>query len=380
MEGREVSDAELSGLRRKVREFLDKEIAAGTFVPSSDPQVGGFSPEFSRKVGGQGWIGMTWPARYGGGERSSLERYVVCEELLAGGAPVGAHWSADRQIGPGLLKYGSEEQRQFFLPRVTEGRCFFALGFSEPEAGSDLASIRARARRVDDGWVLNGRKIWTSHGHEAHYIVVLCRTSDPDPDSRHAGLSQFFVKLDAPGVMARPIRTMDGKETFSEVVFEDVRLAENAVFGTLGDGWAQMTTELAHERSGPERFLSAFQLLLQLVRMTDLAPSELRSVAIGRMVARLSTLRQMSYQVAAGMATGSRPGASSVLVKDLGTVLEGEMTNLCRLVAPRELGGPTGERFEELLEQATLAAPSFTLRGGTTEILRGIIARNLGVR
>jgi alkylation response protein AidB-like acyl-CoA dehydrogenase len=373
-----VTSDELTALRGEVRDFLAAEIGAGTFVPSCDPQVGGFSAEFSRRVGKKGWIGMTWPRRYCGQERSRLERYVVCEELLAGGAPVGAHWSADRQIGPGLLRFGTQAQRQRFLPVITRGECFFALGISEPEAGSDLASVRTRAVPSGDGWRLSGHKIWTSHAHEADYIMVLCRTSPPG-DDRHAGLSQLIVPLDAPGVVARPIRTMAGKDTFGEVTFDDVEVPADMVFGTIGNGWAQVTSELADERNGPERFLSTFQLLQQMVRIAEDTDDPALIAGIGRLTARLATLRHMSYQIAC---FPDQPTAATdaVLVKDLGTVLEGEITRVARDVTPRSATTTEQRRFEELLAQAVLAGPSFTIRGGATEILRGIIARRLGVR
>lgn len=373
-----VTNAELAALRGEVRDFLAAETDAGTFVPACDPQVGGFSAEFSRRVGKMGWIGMTWPHRYGGGERSRLERYVVCEELLAGGAPVGAHWSADRQIGPGLLRFGTEAQRQRFLPAITRGECFFGLGISEPEAGSDLASVRTRAVPSEDGWRLSGHKIWTSHAHEADYIMVLCRTS-PSGDDRHAGLSQLIVPLDAPGVIARPIRTMAGKDTFGEVTFDDVHVPTEMVFGRIGDGWTQVTSELADERNGPERFLSTFPLVRQMVAIAADADDRMLVTAIGRLTAHLATLRHMSYRIST---FPDRPTAATdaVLVKDLGTVLEGEITRVARDVTPRSAATAKQRRFEELLAQAVLAGPSFTIRGGATEILRGIIARRLGVR
>ena len=162
-------------LRAEVRAFLAKSRTAEGWRPDSD-FGSDWSASFSRALGARGWIGMTWPKRYGGHERSALERYVVIEELLAAGVPVYAHWVADRQSGPLLLRFGSEEQRQTILPRIAAGECYFAIGMSEPDSGSDLASVRTRAVRTNDGWRIDGTKVWTSNAHRSHYMIALCRT------------------------------------------------------------------------------------------------------------------------------------------------------------------------------------------------------------
>src|SRR5471030_2855179 len=176
-------------LRREVRAFLAETISHRTALERSE-SWSGFDREFSRKLGARGWIGMTWPKKYGGHERSFAERYVVIEEMLAAGAPVSFHWVADRQSGPLLLRFGTEEQRTKILPRVARGEVCFCIGMSEPGAGSDLAGVRTRGRRVEGGWQVNGQKIWTSNAHNADYMIALVRTSEGE---RHAGLSQLIV-------------------------------------------------------------------------------------------------------------------------------------------------------------------------------------------
>src|SRR5882757_10640719 len=211
---------ECEALRGEVREFIAGELDAGLWVPNSD--FGSHrSAAFSRRLGARGWIGMTWPRRYGGGERSTLERYVVTEELLVAGAPVTAHWTADRQSGPLLLRFGTEAQRQRFLPAICRGESYFCIGMSEPDSGSDLASIRSRAVPVAGGWELTGAKIWTSRAHVAHCMIALVRTSPVEPD-RHAGLSQILIDLKSPGITIRPIRNLAGAEDFNEVHFDRV--------------------------------------------------------------------------------------------------------------------------------------------------------------
>jgi len=365
-------------LQRDVRAFLADARASGVWAPAGDFNTN-HSPEFSRAIGARGWIGMTWPKQYGGHERSMLERYVVTEEMLAAGAPVAAHWIADRQSGPLLLRFGTEEQRREFLPRIAKGECYFSIGMSEPDSGSDLASIRSRAEKVDSGFRLNGRKVWTSHAHLAHYAITLCRTS-PASDDRHAGLSQIIVDVKAPGVSVRPIKNLAGELHFNEVIFDDVFIPANRLVGTEGGGWKQVTSELAFERSGPERFVSTFRLLVEFARRIGANPDPRAAEALGRFTAHLWTLRRMSLSIAGMLQAGEMPNLEAAVVKDLGNSFEREIPELVRLLAPRGSRPGGNDRFEETLAEAVLHAPSFTLRGGTREILRGIIARGLGLR
>ncbi len=367
-------------LRAELRAFLAHSRAADGWRPNSDFGAG-WSPEFSRSLGARGWIGMTWPARYGGRDRSALERYVVIEELLAAGAPVYAHWVADRQSGPLLLRYGTEQQRRAILPEIAAGACYFAIGMSEPDSGSDLASLRTRAERIDGGWRINGTKVWTSNAHRSHYMIAICRTA-PRGEDRHAGLSQFLIDLQADGVRLSPIVNLAGKHEFNECVFEDVEIPTDRLIGREGDGWRQVTGELALERSGPERFLSTFHLFVALVDAAGPAPEPRLAETIGRLTAELWTLRAMSFAVAGRLDEGVAPEVEAAIVKDLGTRFESEVAEALRLAVPSEpgTGGGNAPDLNSSLGAALLSLPSFTLRGGTNEILRSIIARGLGLR
>ena len=368
---------ECEALRREVREFIAEELAAGSWRPNSD--FGSHrSAEFSQRLGARGWIGMTWPKRYGGGERSFLERYVVTEELVAAGAPVGLHWIADRQSGPLLLRYGSEAQREEFLPGITRGETYFAIGMSEPDSGSDLASIRSRAVKVQGGYEVSGAKVWTSHAHVSHYAITLVRTGAPGND-RHGGLSQLILDLKAPGVTIRPIINMGGEHDFNEIILDQVFIPDDRLVGAEGDGWHQVTSELAYERSGSERFLCSHQVLRGLVDRAGSDPEPQAAEAIGRMAANLWTLRGMSQSVAGMLQAGETPNLEAAMVKDFGSSYEREVPEIARLLMP---GGRRGDRdpFELDLVETVLHAPSWTIRGGTREILRGIIARGLGLR
>ena len=361
-------------LRREVRDFL-ADNADRISAPNSDFSSG-HDAEFSARLGERGWIGMTWPKAYGGGERSFFERYVVTEELLAAGAPVSAHWIADRQSGPLLLGSGSEEQCQRYLPAITQGRRFFSIGMSEPGTGSDLASVRTTAKRVQGGWRVNGTKLWTTDAHRNHYMIALVRTAPPD-GNRHAGLSQLIIDLAASGVAIRPIRNMAGGEDFNEVVFDDVFVADADLVGEPGNGWAQVTSELGYERSGPERFLSAFRVYVEFVRLVGADPRRFEAAAVGRIAAHLMTLRRMSMSVAGMLENGKTPNVEAALVKELGNNFEKLLPEIARTAAP-ECGDQA--RFRRTYAETLLLSPSFTLRGGTREILRGVIARGLGLR
>lgn len=368
---------EAETLRAQVRAFVATELAARTAAERAE-SWNGFDAGFSQRLGARGWIGMTLPTRYGGPARTMLERYLVTEELLAAGAPVAAHWIADRQSAALILRYGSEEQKLAILPRIARGECFFCIGMSEPDSGSDLASVRTRAVPTDGGYVVNGTKLWTSNAHRAHYMILLCRTSS-DEQSRHAGLSQFLVDLRTPGIDIRPVTTLSGDHHFNEVVLNDVFLPQSALLGKAGDGWSQVTSELALERSGPERFLSSFPLLVELVRTLGAQASDEAAAAVGRLAAHLAALRRLSLSIAGMLNSGAEPSVQAALVKDLGALHEQEIPEIARLLLAIE---PSRDNAGLIGALATtiLSAPSFSLRGGTREILRGIVARELGLR
>jgi acyl-CoA dehydrogenase len=361
-------------LRARVREFLVEQREAGVFTSRCDAWQRMFSREFSRELGARGWIGMTVPQAYGGGGRTPLERFVVAEELLAAGAPVAAHWIAERQIAPALVKLGTDEQRHRFLPGIVRGELVFGLGMSEPNSGSDLASVRTRAKRVDGGWSLSGQKIWTSLAHEADHLLVLCRTGDGDRP--HVGLSQVIVDCGATGVEIRQIPTLDGADHFCEVFFDDVFIPADDLLGSEGQGWVQVTGELANERGGPERYMSTFALLDAFVRDDRGDGEDGATAAIGELVAELAALRQLAWRVAGAMERGEEFAVDAALLKDAGTDFEQRSVEVLREVGAAYASEPV----RDLYADAVTSSPSATLRGGASEILRGIVARELVAR
>ncbi|TFV57855.1 acyl-CoA dehydrogenase [Mycobacterium sp. PS03-16] len=366
-----------TALRHEVREFLAEQLAAGAFTPSVDAWLTGWDEKFTATLASRGWLGMTVPAEYGGHGASHIERFVVTEELLAAGAPVAAHWIADRQIVPSLLKYGTEHQKSEFLPRIVRGECFFGIGMSEPDSGSDLASVRTRAVRVEGGWSLTGTKVWTSGAHHAHAFIVLARTAPVDPAHRHAGLSQFIVDLRGANVDVRPIISMNGAHHFNEVILDEVFVPDAMVLGEIGEGWRQVTSELSFERSGPERFLSTFVLLGAAA--DRMAAQQLPAdTGLGRLVARLAGLHQMSTAVAGALERHESADVPAAVVKVLGTTTEGDVVDFADLLVGDD--SATDSAFAELVATAADQRPGFTMRGGTNEVLRGVIARGLGMR
>jgi len=371
--------------RADIRAFLRAELDAGNFVPNL--MHAEFDAAFTRKLGQGGWIGMTWPKQYGGRECSYLERFVVNEEMLAVGAPRAAHSVGDRQVGPGLLRYGTEQQRQRFLPIIARGEYHFAIGMSEPQAGSDLAAVETRAEKVPGGWRVNGRKSWLSWAHKAHAFIALVRSA-PLEGKRHEGLSQMIIELDSPGVTVRPVLFMNGRHHFNDVALENVFVPDELLLGEAGQGWKQVTSELTLERSGPERYMTVFPLFVELLRRLQGESGEHVYKTIGSISARLWSLRRMALAIAIALDPvhrGASSGAAAVvdldleatLVREMSTFVEHEMVEAARTLLAVQPTADNEDTFLRYLAQTVACAPIASIGGGTTEVLRSIIARRL---
>ena len=371
----ELTPAELS-LQAEVRAFLAAELGRDAGRRPGLGMNSAASREFSRKLGARGWLGMALPKRYGGAERSAVDRFVVTEELLRYGAPVGHHWLADRQTGAVINRFGSEEQKARFLPGIARGELGFSVGLSEPGAGSDLAAIRTRAVRDGDGWVISGQKVWTTGAHRNDYIVALCRTSD-EPDRRD-GLTQFIVSLSAPGLAVHPIALLDGSADFNEVVFDNVVVGEDAMLGDLGRGWSQTTAELALERGGPDRFMSVYPVVEAFLREAGTSGAELREQArrfLGRATATFWVLRNLALSIARAVDRGESSVHQAALLKEMATRFEQDVITALLDVIDIQPVCDSPSVFEQILCEAILTRPVFTIRGGTSEILRSVAAK-----
>jgi alkylation response protein AidB-like acyl-CoA dehydrogenase len=359
-------------LRREVREFLASRLPAGGYRPGLG-MSGAIDPEFSRDLGARGWLGMALPREYGGGGRTAVERLVVVEELLAVGAPVGWHWFADRQSGPSIAAFGTEPQKRYFLPRIASGELSFAIGMSEPDSGSDLASLRTRAVPADGRWRVNGTKIWTSGAAEATHLAALFRTSD----ERHGGLTQFIVDTSLAGIRVSRIPFIDGSGHFCEVSFQDVLISDDMRLGEVGAGWGQNTAELALERGGVERWMSLAPVLGHWAAGLSATAPSWELADLGSVAARCWAFHGLSLSIARMVDQGFSPTVEAALAKEMATRFDQECVEIVGRHYGRAPDLNSADEYESLLARAILVGPSWTIRGGTTEILRSIIAREL---
>jgi alkylation response protein AidB-like acyl-CoA dehydrogenase len=371
-------------LREEVRAFLEDDPAVGARPFREEGWIVGFDLEFSRRLGGRGWIGMTWPRKYGGGEHTYLDRTIVTEELLLAGAPVAAHWLGDRQIGPALLAHGTEELKSWLVPKIARAEVTFCVGMSEPNAGSDLVSLTTRAELREEEFIIQGQKTWTSFAGEAQYCYLLVRT---DPEARpHRGISEILVPMDTPGVTYQPIRDMVGESHFGEVFFDEVRVPARFLIGELNRGWYQIMEQLDYERSGIERLISNFPLwrdVLRVARETGRSRDPRLRQEIAEIEIALRAGRQMVYRVAAMLTEGRTPNFETAVTKTFCTEVEQRIASLAsEILGPRSqlLAGSPQALLEGRAARNYLYAPAYTIQGGTSEILRNIIAnRGLGL-
>lgn len=367
-----VLTPEERALKQEVSDWLDERLPEGSY-PLGLGMAGAVDPEFSKDLGSQGWIGMSLPKEFGGHGRTAVDRLIVVEELLARGAPIGYHWIADRQFGPGIAANGTEQQKRELLPGIAAGEFSFAIGMSEPDAGSDLASVRTRAEQVDGGWRINGTKIWTTGAYTATHIVALLRTSE----DRHNGLTQFIIDRHTPGLTVSPIEFIDGTKDFCELSFVDVFLPDDRRLGEVGAGWSQNTGELALERGGVDRWMTVMPLLERWARREAKSASASAATELGTITAKAWALRGMSLSVARMVDAGASPVTEAALIKEMATRFE----QSCVETMVRHLGRTprpdADDPYERLLATAVQVAPSWTIRGGTNEILRSVISKGL---
>jgi alkylation response protein AidB-like acyl-CoA dehydrogenase len=352
----------LTALRAEAEDVAGKGIA--TYGRFDDAWINGFSREFSRELGARGWIGMTWPVEYGGGGRTVLERFVVTETFIEMGAPIAASWFADRQMGPTLLAYGTEEQKRAFLPGILAGDTGWCIGMSEPDAGSDLASLTTRARRDGDTFVIDGQKVWTSFGATADYCYLICRTSTEGP--KHEGISEIVVPMSSPGITVKPIRDMTTNQHFCEVWFDDVRVPVANLVGQEGGSFKQTMRQLEHERGGIDRLLSNHALYLDAKERADttdpLVRQDIARLETGYRVGRLLVLREVLQQA---------PKGFSAATKTFCTEHEQRVAQF----AARSFGADLTVWGRPA--RAVCYAPAYTIMGGTSNVLRNIIGERL---
>jgi alkylation response protein AidB-like acyl-CoA dehydrogenase len=263
---------EAEAFRKEIRAWLEANLPEGWFEPGFklDAQAKAeFQTEWTKKLFEGGWICASWPAEYGGKGLSTMESVVLAEEFHKAGAPLRADFFGDTLVGPTILQWGTEEQKQYFLPKILTGQIAWCQGFSEPDAGSDLASLKTTAELDGDEWVVNGQKIWTTQGFIADYIFILCRTDKEA--SKHKGISYLLCPMKQEGVEVRPIEQVDGSAEFSEVFFTNARCPKDNVVGGVNNGWNVAMTTLGFERgtsatTGYRRFEKELEVVIEKAR------------------------------------------------------------------------------------------------------------------
>jgi alkylation response protein AidB-like acyl-CoA dehydrogenase len=345
------------------------EKAAARCDVQEDSWIAGHSAEFALELAERGWLGMTWPVAEGGGGRTAIERFMVYEALISAGAPVAASWFADRQMGPTLLQFGTEEQRRRFIPGIIAGTSMWAIGMSEPDAGSDVASLRTKAVLDGDHWVVDGQKVWTSGAALADWCYLIART---DPDApQHAGLSELIIDLRSPGVEIRPIRDMTDSRHFCEIIFDGVRVPAENLVGELNGSFRQLMRQMEHERGGIDRLVSNRQLYrdcLPLAHTDDpLVRQEVAALESGYRIGRLLVLRET---------LGQAPKAFSAATKTFCTEFEQRVADFCgQVLGPHATLDEPG--LPHRVARNICYAPGYTIMGGTTQILRNILGERV---
>jgi alkylation response protein AidB-like acyl-CoA dehydrogenase len=370
--------------RKEVVGFLEKEVEKGIFSTKSNCFIETSSPEFSRKLANKGWLGLTWPKKYGGAERSYVDRTILMEELMRYQAPLMYHFFGERQMGPGLMHFGNEEQKQEFLPKIINAEISFCLGMSEPDAGSDVAAVKTTAREEGDDYVINGQKIWTTHAHNADYIWTLAMTDPEGP--KHNNLSEFIVDIKTPGIMVRPLLNMIGVHSFNEVFFDDVKIHKKYLVGEKNRGFQQMLAQVDYERAGIERLMQNYPLLVGLkkyVKDTPLASDSLVRDKLAQLEIEFQIGRLLIYKVAWVIDGGKIPNYEAAISKSFCTVYEKKLGDIATEILGQfghVMPGYAGTPLDGDAAESYLWSPSYTIQGGTLEILKSVIAtRGLGL-
>jgi alkylation response protein AidB-like acyl-CoA dehydrogenase len=370
--------------RQEVRDFLEEEIREGYWEPTTDCWIQSFNLEFTKKVAQKGWIGLTWPKEYGGQGRGYMDRLILAEEMLRCGAPVACHWFTDRQVGGGILSFGTEELKREFLPRIVAGEIFFGIGMSEPGAGSDLASLQTRASEDGDDYVINGQKTWTSCAHFSHYFYIVART---DPDApKHRGISEFIIDATSPGITRIPMIDITGTEAWNDVFFDNVRVPKRYLIGEKNRGFYQVLHQLDYERSGMERLMgnyALFEAIMQFSRESKVSQDPLIRHKLAQLQIEFEIGRLLVYRVAVVMDEGRAPNWESTMSKAYCTDFEKRLANVAmEILGPygQLVAGSKGCPIGGLAPHSYLGSKGYSLQGGTTEILKNVLAtRGLGL-
>ncbi|MCH8192056.1 MAG: acyl-CoA dehydrogenase family protein [Chloroflexi bacterium] len=365
---------------------VGRDFAGKSEVEAEDTR---YSPAFSRELGKKGWIGLAWPKEYGGQGLDYVEQMIFNEEMVLNRAPCGYHLPAERQMGPSILQFGTPEQKDFFLPKIMAGEMGFAIGYTEPNTGSDLAGLRTSARQDGDDYVINGQKMWAGGAHFVDYLWTAVRT---DPDApKHRGVSVFCIPLkETPGLTIRPFHTMSGAR-YNEVFFDDARVPASAMIGEKDRGWYTVAHNLDFERSGIERVVQTEMFLRDVLELAKtirhngkpLLSNPITRHKLAGVAIELQVERNLCYRVASMQSAGLVPNYQSSMSKLFGSEVGQRACSVFMetfgLYGALERGSPFAHMRGKVLRKY-LDAVASTIRGGTSEIQRNIMAtRGLGL-
>ena len=373
-------------LREEVIEFLKGEMDSGEFSPGTNAFLERLSPKFSKKVSEKGWLGIAWPKEYGGRGLGYTERILVLEEMFRYGAPIALHYMADRQVGPGIIHFGSDFLKKEFLSKILNAEVTFCLLFSEPDAGSDLANSRTTAVDKGDHYVVNGQKVWTSLGHHADYGWALVRTVNDPAVSKYDSFSEIIIDMKSPGVTVRPLINIVGVHSFNEVFFDNVKVGKEYLVGKGGNGFRQVMTNLDYERSSIDRLMQNYMVKENLLEFVKNNSSNGRPLCedslIRDKVAQLEIEYKVGwlfiYYICSILDSGKMPSFEAAMGKTYCTLFEARLSDVASsIMGLHGLLMPESPEalFEGIVGESYLWSPSFTLQGGSVEVLKNIVAR-----
>ncbi|MBN1367644.1 MAG: acyl-CoA dehydrogenase family protein [Dehalococcoidales bacterium] len=382
------TDAQIA-FRKEVADFLQDEISKGLWKPACDAWIQGQDPSFTKRVAAKGWIGLSWPKELGGQGRSAVDRMIMTEEMLRYGAPAACHWFADRQIGNAVIHYGTDAQKKEWLPIIMRGEAYVGLGLSEPDAASDLASIKTKATETEDGFIIDGQKVWTSCAKHMNYIYLVARTDPTQP--KHRGISEFLFSTQLPGVTLTPTVDITGSEAWCETFLDQVKVPKSALIGTINKGFYQVVNQLDFERAGLERLMGNYPLYEALIKYCKETKRHGQPLCKdGSVRNKLTQLqveyevgRLLTYRVALVIDEGRAPNTEASMAKAYSTAFEQHLAMLAM-----DILGLYGSLVEEskyevisgMAPASFLASKGYSLQAGTSEILRNVFAqRGLGL-
>jgi alkylation response protein AidB-like acyl-CoA dehydrogenase len=365
-------------LRQELRELVTSHVPRdflGAFT--DDPADLEVAQQFCRTLADRGLLCMAWPKEFGGRGASVWEQTVVREEMWAHHEPRGAQYMGVNWVGPTLMRHGTVEQRQKHLPPIARGEVIWCQGFSEPEAGSDLASVRTAARRDGDGWLVNGQKIWTSYATMAQWCFLLARTSKGEKKQR--GLTIFLVSMRDPAIQVRPIRAMVGPHHLNEVFFDDLRVTESDVLGNVDEGWSIVQEVLSFERVGIARYARCEKLLHAAPDVLGARWDDLSAELRGRWARALTLCRRaqlMAYQVIALQQSGQiQPGDASAYRIAVTKLDQDSAEVLMEIIAEVPRASSAAAVFRAEVEDHWRYAQASTVASGSIEVQRILLSR-----